>query len=415
MAEGKGANIARLVSKQAGRAKEKLLQNLGKADRTTDEIFEEHLINFNQQQTNATRLYKDISNYIRCIKAMQAASKNLMETISEVYESQWSGHDMFYVQGQNSEMLWADLAHKLSDQVLIPLNTYQGQFPEMRKKIDKRGRKLIDFDKERHNVQQMQTNPNRNEAKFARGKESMENAKRTYELLNSELHDELPALYDSRVLFLVTNMQTLFAAEEVFHTETAKVYSELEAIIDKLAKDVQKGTVPKKILPKPQPIQSPSTNNMNNSLNNSAIIPNNPNSPPKATNGTSSPSSRGFFGSPSKPDSYEPVAAAAAKQTNGDGGAPDGGDRTNGGPNATYDIPFGANTDNLPSGVLYQVKASYRYQAEDVDELNFDVGEVINVVEYDDPEDQEDGWLMGYKDGASGQKGMFPANFTKPI
>ena len=54
------------------------------------------------------------------------------------------------------------------DQVMIPLNTYQGQFPEMRKKIDKRGRKLIDFDKERHNVQQMQSNPNRNEAKFAR-------------------------------------------------------------------------------------------------------------------------------------------------------------------------------------------------------------------------------------------------------
>jgi amphiphysin len=36
------------------------------------------------------------------------------------------------------------------------------------KKIEKRGRKLIDFDKERHNVQQMQANPSRNEAKFAR-------------------------------------------------------------------------------------------------------------------------------------------------------------------------------------------------------------------------------------------------------
>jgi len=84
----------------------------------------------------------------------------------------------------------------------------------------------------------------------------MECAKRTYEILNSELHDELPALFDSRVLFLVTNQQTLFAAEEVFHSETAKVYSELEAIIDKLAKDVQKGTLPKKIMPKPQPIQS---------------------------------------------------------------------------------------------------------------------------------------------------------------
>jgi len=350
MAEGKGANIARLMTKQAGRAKEKLLQNLGKADKTTDEIFEEHLQNFNQQTANSTRLHKDINNYIRCIRAMQTASKNLQETLGEVYESEWPGHDQLYVQGQNSEMLWADLAHKLSDQVLIPLNTYQGQFPEMRKKIEKRGRKLIDFDKERHNVQQMQANPSRNEAKFARAKESMENAKRTYEMLNSELHDELPALYDSRVLFLVTNMQTLFAAEEVFHSETSKVYSELEAIIDKLAKDVQKGTLPKKVLPKPQIIQS-SMNNINNTSN----MSNSMNIPPK-----------------------------------------------------------GATTDNLDPGVLYQVKASYKYQAEDVDELNFEVGEVIDVVEYDDPEEQEDGWLMGIKK-STGQKGMFPANFTRPI
>jgi hypothetical protein len=38
-----------------------------------------------------------------------------------------------------------------------------------------------------------------------------------------------------------------------------QVYSELEAIIDKLAKDVQKGTLPKRMLPKPLPL--PSTNN----------------------------------------------------------------------------------------------------------------------------------------------------------
>merc|ERR1712122_180012 len=137
----------------------------------------------------------------------------------------------------------------------------------MRKKIEKRGGKLIDYDKERHNVQTLQTNPNRNEAKFARAREQMESAKRTYEILNSESHDELPALYDSRVLFLVTNMQTLFAAEEVFHSETAKVYSELEAIIDKLAKEVQKGTLPRKTFPKPAPVTNSiiSHNNSNNS------------------------------------------------------------------------------------------------------------------------------------------------------
>lgn len=63
----------------------------------------------------------------------------------------------------------------------------------------------------------------RDEGKIAKGREQLEEAKRTYEVLNSELHDELPALYDSRILFLVTNLQTLFNAEQIFHSETSKV------------------------------------------------------------------------------------------------------------------------------------------------------------------------------------------------
>ena len=53
-----------------------------------------------------------------------------------------------------------------------------------------------------------------------------------------------------------------------------------------------------------------------------------------------------------------------------------------------FDFVTGATTDNLPPGVLYQVKAAYKYQAEDMDELQFEVGEVIDVVEYEDPEEQ---------------------------
>lgn len=63
----------------------------------------------------------------------------------------------------------------------------------------------------------------RDEAKIAKGREGLEEAKRTYEMLNSELHDELPALHDSRILFLVTNLQSMFNAEHTFHTESAKV------------------------------------------------------------------------------------------------------------------------------------------------------------------------------------------------
>lgn len=127
---------------------------------------------------------------------------------------------------------------------------------------------------------------------------------------------------------------------------------------------------------------------------------------------------------------------------------------------------IGATTADLPPGVLYRVKATYKYVKEDADELSFEVGEMINVIEYDDPDDQvnydkwqtydcvtqtefhadfwplsfflfffgifcrsslsfifvahlhsnskEEGWLMGQKDGTT-IKGLFPANFTRPL
>ena len=62
-----------------------------------------------------------------------------------------------------------------------------------------------------------------------------------------------------------------------------------------------------------------------------------------------------------------------------------------------------------------QVKATYKYDAEDEDELSFEPGEIIYVINYEYPEEeQEDGWLMGYK-ASDGQKGLFPMNFTAPV
>lgn len=52
-----------------------------------------------------------------------------------------------------------------------------------------------------------------------------------------------------------------------------------------------------------------------------------------------------------------------------------------------YPFP-GATTENLPPGVLYRVVATYKYDAEDTDELSFEKGEIISVVAYDDPETQ---------------------------
>lgn len=460
--------MAKSVQKHAGRAKEKILQNLGKVDRTADEIFDEHLQNFTRQQNSANKLQKEFNNYIRCIRAAQAASKSLLDAIGETYESQWAGHDNLYIQTQSVDMLWQDYTHKLADQVLLPLNTYQSQFPEMKKKIDKRGRKLVDYDSQRHSFQSLQTNiKKRDDGKITKAREQLEEAKRTYEILNSELHDELPALYDSRVLFIVTSFQSLFNAEHIFHSESAKVFNELEGIVDKLATDSQRGSysikntngtssLPRKTIISEQnspeviinnitpkranedsspnsPTQTDSnTAKTNLSLSNSDVRQSSPSAPTNTLSAPDSPSS-----APSSPvtkqltngresspeEQFKTIEQTVAKEQSVVANAANTNQTISAEPPKSpvdnrrleelYDIPVGASTDNLPPGVLYRVKATYKYTREDVDELSFEVGEIISVIEYDDPEEQEEGWLMGVKD--NGEKGMFPANFTRPL
>ena len=73
-----------------------LLQNLGKADKTTDEIFEEHLQNFNQQQAHSTRLHKDINNYIRCIRGMYVNNKYRYLPFFHISRKVHFEHDIWY-------------------------------------------------------------------------------------------------------------------------------------------------------------------------------------------------------------------------------------------------------------------------------------------------------------------------------
>ncbi len=82
----------------------------------------------------------------------------------------------------------------------------------------------------------------RDDIKLAKAREQMEEARRLYEVLNRELHEELPALYDSRIPFLVSSLQTLFSAEATFHSEYSKVNAQFCDLVDLLAAEAAKGS-----------------------------------------------------------------------------------------------------------------------------------------------------------------------------
>ena len=54
------------------------------------------------------------------------------------------------------ENRWDDYIGRLSDDVQYPLIAYLNEFPELKKKIEKRGNRLLDFDDARHTLQSVQ-------------------------------------------------------------------------------------------------------------------------------------------------------------------------------------------------------------------------------------------------------------------
>uniref|UniRef100_H0WLX4 Bridging integrator 1 n=1 Tax=Otolemur garnettii TaxID=30611 RepID=H0WLX4_OTOGA len=213
-----------------------VLQKLGKADETKDEQFEQCVQNFNKQLTEGTRLQKDLRTYLASVKAMHEASKKLNECLQEVYEPDWPGRDEANKIAENSDLLWMDYHQKLVDQALLTMDTYLGQFPDIKSRIAKRGRKLVDYDSARHHFESLQTAKKKDEAKIAKAEEELIKAQKVFEEMNVDLQEELPSLWNSRVGFYVNTFQSIAGLEENFHKEMSKLNQNLNDVLVSLEK-----------------------------------------------------------------------------------------------------------------------------------------------------------------------------------
>ncbi|XP_072887330.1 amphiphysin isoform X4 [Hemitrygon akajei] len=226
--------FAKNVQKRLNRAQEKVLQKLGKADETRDEQFEGFVQNFKKQEAEGCRLQRELRGYLTAVKGMQEASTKLTESLHDVYEPEWYGRDDIKTLGQNSDSLWADFHQKLVDQALLTLDTYLGQFPDIKTRIAKRSRKLVDYDCARHHLESLQHSRRRDDSKLVKAEEEFQKAQKVFEELNTDLQDELPSLWSSRVGFYVNTFRNITCIESKFHKEVAVLCHKLYEIMSKL-------------------------------------------------------------------------------------------------------------------------------------------------------------------------------------
>ncbi|XP_063487356.1 myc box-dependent-interacting protein 1 isoform X10 [Symphalangus syndactylus] len=397
--------IASNVQKKLTRAQEKVLQKLGKADETKDEQFEQCVQNFNKQLTEGTRLQKDLRTYLASVKAMHEASKKLNECLQEVYEPDWPGRDEANKIAENNDLLWMDYHQKLVDQALLTMDTYLGQFPDIKSRIAKRGRKLVDYDSARHHYESLQTAKKKDEAKIAKpvsllekaapqwcqgklqahlvaqtnllrnqAEEELIKAQKVFEEMNVDLQEELPSLWNSRVGFYVNTFQSIAGLEENFHKEMSKLNQNLNDVLVSLEKQHGSNTFTVKAQPSDNAPakgnKSPSPPDGSPAATPEIRVNHEPEPAGGATPGATLPKS------PSQSSLPAVVVETFPATVNG-----------------TVEGSSGAGRLDLPPGFMFKVQAQHDYTATDTDELQLKAGDVVLVIPFQNPEEQvRAGW-----------------------
>ncbi|XP_064276823.1 amphiphysin isoform X2 [Passer domesticus] len=234
MADMKTGIFAKNVQKRLNRAQEKVLQKLGKADETKDEQFEEYVQNFKRQEAEGSRLQRELRGYLAAIKGMQDASKKLTESLHEVYEPDWYGREDVKMIGEKCDELWEDFHQKLVDGSLLTLDTYLGQFPDIKTRIAKRSRKLVDYDSARHHLEALQSSKRKDEGRITKAEEEFQKAQKVFEEFNTDLQEELPSLWSRRIGFYVNTFKNVSSLEAKFHKEIALLCHKLYEVMTKL-------------------------------------------------------------------------------------------------------------------------------------------------------------------------------------
>jgi hypothetical protein len=350
--------------KKVNRLEEKFNQAIGKAQRTEDEQFESNVNAFEEQSQSAGLFSKELNKYIISLRETQKNQKCFFECLKQVYETTWPGYNELIQQCQKQEELWGNHIELLQQCVQVPVNQYLKEFPECRKQIEKRDNKLLDYDKARHNLHDLESAKKPDESRIHRAKLDSLEKQKLFSDLNKDLHLKLPELYEERKFVYSKSFKSIFNIEKSFYNNMCESKQVLNDVCERL-------------------IEVFNCNNDGDHY--------------KYSDDDDGEEEDEEF---SKRKSNTQKSLSSSSST------------------SSFNSP---KSDKIVENsnimrVLFRVRAIYSYDSKEVDELAFNKDDLIDVIEGTEieKEDLDDGWLIGIH-CQSYARGLFPENFTKHV
>ena len=463
--------------KKVNRLEEKFNQAIGKAQKTEDEIFEANVQQFEQQTQTANLFSKELNKYVNSLREAQKSQKNFFECLKQVYESTWPNYNEIIQQCQKQEELWTHHIDLLQQCVQVPISEYGKEFPEKKKLIEKRGNKLLDYDKAKHTLHDLETSKKIEDYRIQKARVDLSEKQKLFASLNDELHTKLPKLYENRKCVYSKAFKSMFNIEKTFHKNMGESKTVLNDVCEKLILDFGCSD--------DYSLSDNNTESDYKQLSNGNNTYESRDDKLKTdfaraeeedeeeeeneeetavTEEEDKPSSYEFaidtLGKPNnqqqqQPPLLQPVSSSSSStssinvqksQTNSPvlGSTVESNQQNFNRSSSTKglfsdilkDLPNGNNyapptaqpihspptTDlntvkiQITGKVLYRVRATYPYQSKEIDELSFNKDDLIDVIEgtESEKEDLDEGWQIGIH-CQTNNRGLFPENFTKKI
>ncbi|ESO06237.1 hypothetical protein HELRODRAFT_160395 [Helobdella robusta] len=168
------------------------------------------------------KFQKELKRYHSNLTEMLAATDSMFRVIKEMYEPTWIGYTEYVVATQHLPSSLEALHLNIIEHLITPFNLYMSQFPEIKAKINKRNRKLMDYDSARHHHDSLMSKKTQDTKSIQNVAKELEKTQKIYDDINAEVNKEMADFYNSRVFATATAFNALINADLTYFNDAGK-------------------------------------------------------------------------------------------------------------------------------------------------------------------------------------------------
>eukprot|EP01091_Cochliopodium_minus_P021067 TRINITY_DN947_c0_g1_i1.p1 TRINITY_DN947_c0_g1~~TRINITY_DN947_c0_g1_i1.p1 ORF type:complete len:377 (-),score=137.94 TRINITY_DN947_c0_g1_i1:65-1195(-) len=365
------------IKKGVMRTKQKVAEKFSGAQKTVDIQYDQEWSRFKQHDELISKMKKIEVEYLAAIRKLVLQENKLATDVCTVFNS---NDELYQASQENKSMLFQiekareEMEAHIQRDFLDPLTLYLRQFGVLKQRNDERSRRLIDMDRYRHDYKKGLEKGD--SGKASSNKKKFYGMKKAYELLNSEMLLDLPLLIRDKDQFFSPLFATHVKATSEFFQKAAEIMNKMWEWLMHINKE--------NIHSYSSVITDEEQSCWNKQIDLVAAVETNDiitrgNAPPQNNNNNyNQPPPQQTYNQPPPQQNFnqqQPMRPPPPRN----------------------------NQPRVP-----QAKALYPFQGQDSNELSFNVGDVITLVDAQEGADWWTGELNGYQ-------GLIPSNYVQRI